>query len=79
MLLHKVRLQSRMYQQIEGHAKMCQYCGETFTNSAKHWFVSCPVRDYQRRNMQDYLTEEQFNLQDTELIAVMLYSQNNRK
>ena len=35
--------------------------------------------DFERRNIQDYLTEEQLNLQDFKLVAAILNSQNSRK
>ena len=62
--------------------EMCPYCKNPFTNRAKHWCINCPVMDFERRNIQDYLTEEQFaicNLQDFKLVAAILNSQNSRK
>ena len=35
--------------------------------------------DFERRNIQNYLKEEQLNLQDFKLVAAILNSQNSKK
>ena len=78
-MLHKIRLSSKTYSQIKGQEEMCPYCENPFTNRAKHWCINCSVIDFERRNIQDYLTEEQVNLQDFKLVTAILNSQNSRK
>ena len=77
-MLHKIRLSSKTYAQIKGQEEMCPYCENPFTNRAKHWYINCPVMEFEKRNLQDYLTEEQLNLQDFNLVAAILNSQNSR-
>ena len=78
-MIYKIRLSSKTYAQIKGDHEKCPHCEEIFENRSKHWCVDCPAMVFQRERMLVYLTSEQAELRDIELVAAIINSQNNRK
>ena len=78
-IIYIIRLSSKTYAQIKGDHEKCPHCEEILENRSKHWCVGCTAMVFERERMLVYLTLEQAELRDIELVAAIINSQNSRK
>ena len=78
-MIYKIRLFCKTYFQIRGQNEICPDCEESFRSRSSHWCIACPAMNYERMHIFDYLTAEERELKDEELVVAVINSQNNRK